>query len=59
MSLETKSFEFGEFRLDSREKVLLRDREPVAITPKAFLLLHTLVKNHGHIVEKEQLMKAV
>ena len=59
MSLETKSFEFGEFRLDSREKVLLRDGEPVAITPKAFLLLHTLVKNHGHIVEKEQLMKVV
>ncbi len=59
MSLETMSFEFGEFRLDSREKVLLRDREPVAITPKAFLLLQTLVKNHGHLVEKEELMKAV
>ena len=59
MSLETHSFEFGEFRIDNEEKVLLRGGNPVPITPKAFLLLQTLVKNHGHLVEKDTLMKSV
>ena len=59
MSLETQSFEFGEFLLDTREKVLLRNQKPLAITPKAFLLLQTLVENHGHIIAKEQLMESV
>lgn len=57
--METQSFQFGEFLLDMEEMVLLRNQKPLAITPKAFLLLKTLVKNRGHIVEKEQLMKAV
>lgn len=59
MSLEIRNFEFGEFVLDIGEKVLLKHNIPVKITPKAFLLLQELVRNHGHIVEKEQLMKAV
>lgn len=57
--METQSFEFGEFFLDTREKVLLRNQKPLAITPKAFLLLQTLVENHGHILAKEQLMESV
>lgn len=59
MSLETNSFEFGEFLLDTREKVLLRNHKPLSITPKAFQLLLVLVKNHGHLVEKAELMKTV
>lgn len=59
MSLETQRFEFGEFLLDTREKVLLRNQKPVAITPKAFLLLQTLVENHGHTLAREQLMESV
>ncbi len=59
MSLETQSFEFGEFVLDTREKVLLRNQEPISITPKAFSLLQTLVENHGHILAKDQLMATV
>ncbi|MEZ5426865.1 MAG: winged helix-turn-helix domain-containing protein [Pyrinomonadaceae bacterium] len=59
MSLETDGFEFYEFLLDTREKMLFRDGKPVPITPKAFQLLLTLVENHGRLVEKEELMKAV
>lgn len=59
MSVETQNFQFGEFVLDLKEKVLLRDQKPLAITPKTFLLLLTLVENHGRIVEKERLMNAV
>lgn len=59
MPLETNSFEFGEFTLDAKEKVLLRNGSSVSITPKTFQLLLALVENHGHIVEKNELMKAV
>jgi len=59
MSLKTNSFEFGEFLLDAKEKVLLRQGEPISITPKTFQLLLVLVENHDHIVEKNELMKAV
>lgn len=59
MLLETHSFEFGEFRLEAKEKVLLRDGKPVSITPKAFQLLLALVENHGRLVQKEELMQAV
>jgi Tol biopolymer transport system component/DNA-binding winged helix-turn-helix (wHTH) protein len=57
--LEIQGFEFGEFYLDASEKVLLRGGKPVALTPKAIQLLFVLVENHGRIVEKEDLMKAV
>ena len=59
MSLETHSFEFGEFLLDAKEKVLLRNGKPLQITPKAFQLLQILVKNHGHLVEREELLNTV
>ena len=59
MSLETKRFEFEEFILDVNEITLLRDGEPVALTPKAFQLLLVLLKNQGRLVKKEDLMRAV
>ena len=59
MSLETNNFAFGEFFLDTNEKVLFRDNKPVAITPKAFQLLHALVRDHGHLVEKRELIDRV
>ncbi len=59
MSLETKQFEFGEFVLDAREKVLLRQGKSLPITPKVFELLLVLIENHGHLVEKSFLMEKV
>src|SRR6188768_3683433 len=59
MSLETHNFRFLDFVLDPREKVLYRHGVPVAITPKAFQLLKTLVEDHGRIVEKRDLMTAI
>jgi DNA-binding winged helix-turn-helix (wHTH) protein/TolB-like protein/Flp pilus assembly protein TadD len=61
-NLEQKSaqlYEFGSFRLDPGERLLLRAGEPVPLTPKAFDLLLALVKEAGHLLEKEVLMKAV
>jgi TolB-like protein/DNA-binding winged helix-turn-helix (wHTH) protein/Tfp pilus assembly protein PilF len=52
-------FDFGRFRLDSVERVLLADSHPVALTPKAFETLLELLENSGHILEKDELLKRV
>src|SRR5215470_13026508 len=60
MSLQTKHiYEFGPFRLDAAEHLLLRDGESVQLTPKAFDLLQALVERHGRLLEKEELLKRV
>jgi DNA-binding winged helix-turn-helix (wHTH) protein/TolB-like protein/tetratricopeptide (TPR) repeat protein len=53
------SYEFAAFRLDPAERRLLRDGEPVALTPKAFDLLVVLVENGGHLLSKEDLLARV
>jgi DNA-binding winged helix-turn-helix (wHTH) protein len=50
-------FEFGAFRLDATERLLLHEGETVSLTPKAFDMLVTLVENSGHLVEKSELMR--
>jgi TolB-like protein/DNA-binding winged helix-turn-helix (wHTH) protein/Tfp pilus assembly protein PilF len=52
-------FDFGRFRVDCRERVLLADGHPVSLTPKAFETLLYLVENSGHILEKDELLKQV
>jgi Tol biopolymer transport system component/DNA-binding winged helix-turn-helix (wHTH) protein len=59
MSQARLSYEFGPFRLDTSEHVLLRDGRPVPLTPKVFDVLCVLVENHGHLVEKERLLGEV
>jgi DNA-binding winged helix-turn-helix (wHTH) protein len=50
-------YEFGPFRLEPNERRLLRGDEIVALTPKAFDTLHLLVKNSGHLLEKDELIR--
>ena len=52
-------YEFGPYRLDTAERLLLRNEEPVPLTPKAFDTLLALVERSGHLVEKDELMKVV
>jgi DNA-binding winged helix-turn-helix (wHTH) protein/TolB-like protein/tetratricopeptide (TPR) repeat protein len=52
-------YNFGSFRIDTRERLLLRDGEPMPLPPKVYDTLLVLVENSGHIIEKEELMKAV
>ena len=60
MPLEEKNFyEFGSFRLDPSERLLLRDRETVPLPPKSFETLLVLVRNSGHVLSKDELMKAL
>jgi len=52
-------YEFGPFRLDATERVLLRDAEPVPLTPKVFDTLLVLVQNQGRMLEKEELIQTL
>jgi TolB-like protein/DNA-binding winged helix-turn-helix (wHTH) protein/Tfp pilus assembly protein PilF len=56
-SSEKHRYEFGEFRLDTAERLLLRGSEPVPLPPKVFDTLLLLVQNSGHLLEKDQLMR--
>jgi len=50
-------YEFGQFRIDEGERVLLREGQPVPLAPKVFDTLLALVKDRGHVIEKDRLMK--
>jgi len=52
-------YEFGPFVLNPAEHTLLRHGEPFPLRPKVFDTLLVLVKNSGHLVEKDELMRAV
>lgn len=52
-------YDFGPFRINPEKQILLRDGEPVALTPKAFQLLLVLVRRGSQVVSKDELMKAV
>src|SRR5262245_22539529 len=52
-------YEFGPFRLDLKERLLLRENESVSLIPKAFDLLVALVESGGRLVEKDELMRRV
>ena len=52
-------YDFGEFRLDARERRLSRGGEIVRLEPKSFDLLQFLLENAGNLVRKEELIKAV
>jgi Tol biopolymer transport system component/DNA-binding winged helix-turn-helix (wHTH) protein len=56
---EKQLYEFGPFRLDPVKRRLLRDGEPVQLTPKAFDTLLALVEQSGRTVEKDDLMRRV
>lgn len=60
MSEPAKHFyDFGAYRVDGSERLLLRDGEAVPLTPKAFEMLLALVESSGHVLTKEELMKRV
>src|SRR4030088_1759412 len=52
-------FEFGSFRLNPAERLLLRGQTQVHIPPKAFDALVLLVENRGHLLEKDELLRKV
>jgi DNA-binding winged helix-turn-helix (wHTH) protein len=52
-------YEFDEFQLDPKKRVLRLRHAPVPLTPKAFEMLLVLVKSEGLVMTKDELIKAV
>jgi DNA-binding winged helix-turn-helix (wHTH) protein/TolB-like protein/cytochrome c-type biogenesis protein CcmH/NrfG len=52
-------YEFGPFRLDRSEELLLEGARKVPLTPKAYQTLLVLVENHGRIITKDELLQRV
>ncbi|MEO8043161.1 MAG: winged helix-turn-helix domain-containing protein, partial [Acidobacteriota bacterium] len=57
---QSQIYEFGEFRVDVTKNLLLRDSgETIPLTPKIFDTLLYLVRNHGKVIEKDELMREI
>jgi len=56
---EQPRYAFGPFRLDTAQRLLFRNGQLIPLPPKAAEALVLLVQNHGRLVEKDELMKAV
>ena len=52
-------FEFDDFRVDPGKRLLLRNGQPVPLTPKVFDILLYLVENSGRVIEKDDLTGAI
>lgn len=52
-------WEFGEFRVDARARLVLKDGIPVPLTPKAFDVLVYLLRNRDRAVSREELLQAI
>src|SRR5436853_4995526 len=55
----TYRYKFGPFVLDVNELQLSCDGKALPLAPKVFNTLSVLVQNNGHILSKDELMKAV
>jgi DNA-binding winged helix-turn-helix (wHTH) protein len=56
---ETQRYRFGRFEMDASERLLLLDGQTVPLEPKAFDLLLLLVSRGGHLVGKDEIMRAI
>src|SRR5262245_17560344 len=54
-----QTYEFGPFRVDTANHLLLRDGQVVPLKPKVFDTLVVLVDSRGRLLEKDELMKAL
>lgn len=52
-------FEFGEFHLDTAERVLRRNGEVVPLTPKAVSLLELLVSREGNVISRAEMIETL
>ena len=60
MSMKTNNlYDFADFRIDEKERVLIADGEIIPLAPKVFDTLFSIVKRRGSIISKEELMDEV
>jgi DNA-binding winged helix-turn-helix (wHTH) protein/tetratricopeptide (TPR) repeat protein len=56
---EPDHYEFGEFHVNTNKRLLLRNGDSVALTPKVFDTLLYLLQHQGEVVDKSELMRAI
>lgn len=56
---ERQLLRFDDFLVDQKSRLLLRDGEPVPLTPKVFAVLLALMRKPGEVVSKEELIETV
>ncbi len=59
MDKQNRYFDFGPFRVDPDQRLLMRGQETIPVTPKAFETLLVLLRNSGRVVLKEDLMQTL
>lgn len=59
MRPSSRVFTFGPFQMDVGERVLLRYGKRIPLTPKLFETLVVLLENVGHLVQRDELVRAV
>jgi TolB-like protein/DNA-binding winged helix-turn-helix (wHTH) protein len=55
----SRSYTFGEYRLDLARGALLKSGADVKLRPKSFEVLRLLIERHGQLVTKDELLDAV
>src|SRR5689334_15284736 len=50
-------YEFGEFSVDTEDRLLTRTGQQISLTPKVFDTLLVLIENRGETLDKDRLMK--
>ena len=58
-NLTAKIYEFDNFRLDEKERLLYDRQKAVSLAPKIFDTLLYLVENSGRLVRKEQMLETI
>jgi len=53
----TDLYEFGPFQIDTQNRLLFRDGQPVPLKPKVIDTLLLLVENSGRVLEKDELIE--
>jgi Tol biopolymer transport system component/DNA-binding winged helix-turn-helix (wHTH) protein len=56
---QRQCFEFADFRLYPHERLLIKNSNRVALTPRVLDLLIVLVKQNGELVSKEKLLTSI
>lgn len=58
-SASVRFYEFGDFRLDVRRRILLRNGDQIALSSRIFDLLLVMLENEGQVLEHDALLDRV
>ena len=55
----THLYEFGPFRIDTKNRLLFRDGQPIPLKPKVVDTLLVLIENSGRVLDKDELIQTL